>query len=172
MWMCAPQVLTDLLIVLHLLCTSTRSAIYYLLPFCYFLRSQEHYQELLYFLKCIYVFYFESKPILKFCLFQYDAEFKEFRLHSIMSEHKKTITAISWNPKDPNLLATASADNQVRASNSSFEYVKGNYRIRVVFKDTCYTWSLQTAFFYILLNIFFTRPSFRNLRGVFLTKGP
>ena len=50
------------------------------------------------------------------CLvFQYDREFKEFRLHSIMSEHKKTITAISWNPKDTDLLASASADNQVRA---------------------------------------------------------
>ena len=46
---------------------------------------------------------------------QYDREFKEFRLHSIMSEHKKTITAISWNPKDTDLLASASADNQVRA---------------------------------------------------------
>ena len=49
------------------------------------------------------------------CVLQYDREFKEFRLHSIMSEHKKTITAISWNPKDTDLLASASADNQVRA---------------------------------------------------------
>ena len=47
---------------------------------------------------------------------QYDVEFKEFRLHSIMSEHKKTITAITWNPKDTDLLASASADNQVSAT--------------------------------------------------------
>lgn len=28
-----------------------------------------------------------------------------------MSEHKKTITAISWSPDNPDLFASASADN-------------------------------------------------------------
>ena len=32
---------------------------------------------------------------------------------SIMSEHKKTIHAISWNPRNVDLFATASADNVV-----------------------------------------------------------
>ncbi len=48
------------------------------------------------------------------CCVQYEDEYREFRLHSIMAEHKKTITAIAWNPSDGDLLASTSADNQVR----------------------------------------------------------
>ncbi len=36
-------------------------------------------------------------------------------------------------------------------------------------KDRCYTWSAKTAVFYILFDIFLTRPSFKNPSGVFLT---
>ena len=47
------------------------------------------------------------------CLLQLDRRFNEFKLHSIMSEHKKTITAISWNPTNVDLFASASVDNQL-----------------------------------------------------------
>ena len=42
-----------------------------------------------------------------------DRRFNEFKLHSIMSEHNKTITAISWSPSNRDLFATTSTDNQV-----------------------------------------------------------
>lgn len=44
-------------------------------------------------------------------LSQLDQQYNEFKLRSIMSEHKKTITAISWCPDHPDLFASASADN-------------------------------------------------------------
>lgn len=46
-----------------------------------------------------------------FSLSQLDQQYNEFKLRSIMSEHKKTITAISWCPDNPDLIASASADN-------------------------------------------------------------
>lgn len=42
---------------------------------------------------------------------QFDQQYNEFKLRSIMSEHKRTITAISWCPGNPDLFASASADN-------------------------------------------------------------
>lgn len=42
---------------------------------------------------------------------QLDQQYNQFKLRSIMSEHKKTITAISWCPDNPDLFASASADN-------------------------------------------------------------
>ena len=44
-------------------------------------------------------------------LSQLDQQYNEFKLRSIMSEHKKTITAISWSPDNPDLFTSASADN-------------------------------------------------------------
>ncbi|XP_031722902.1 WD repeat-containing protein 17 isoform X3 [Anarrhichthys ocellatus] len=44
-------------------------------------------------------------------IYQLDLQYNEFKLRSIMSEHKKTITAISWCPDNPDLFASASADN-------------------------------------------------------------
>ncbi|KAM5277830.1 WD repeat-containing protein 17 isoform 6-T11 [Hipposideros larvatus] len=46
-------------------------------------------------------------------IYQLDHRYNEFKLHSIMSEHKKTITAISWCPHNPDLFASGSADNLV-----------------------------------------------------------
>lgn len=43
--------------------------------------------------------------------FQLDHRYNEFKLRAIMSEHKKTITAISWCPHNPEVFASASADN-------------------------------------------------------------
>uniref|UniRef100_A0A672PUP4 WD repeat domain 17 n=1 Tax=Sinocyclocheilus grahami TaxID=75366 RepID=A0A672PUP4_SINGR len=40
-----------------------------------------------------------------------DHRYNEFKLRAIMSEHKKTITAISWCPQNPEVFASASADN-------------------------------------------------------------
>uniref|UniRef100_A0A7N6C0W1 WD repeat domain 17 n=1 Tax=Anabas testudineus TaxID=64144 RepID=A0A7N6C0W1_ANATE len=44
-------------------------------------------------------------------IYQLDQQYNEFKLRSIMSEHKKTITAISWCPDNRDLFASASADN-------------------------------------------------------------
>ncbi|TNN80683.1 WD repeat-containing protein 17 [Liparis tanakae] len=44
-------------------------------------------------------------------IYQLDQQYNEFKLRSIMSEHKKTITSISWCPDNPDLFASASADN-------------------------------------------------------------
>ncbi|XP_069796992.1 WD repeat-containing protein 17 [Narcine bancroftii] len=46
-------------------------------------------------------------------IYQLDHRYNEFKLHAIMSEHKKTITAISWCPHSPDTFASASADNLV-----------------------------------------------------------
>ncbi|KAK7486957.1 hypothetical protein BaRGS_00021773 [Batillaria attramentaria] len=43
-------------------------------------------------------------------IYKLDRHFKEFRLMSIMSEHKKTITSISWHPSDPDILASSGMD--------------------------------------------------------------
>lgn len=40
-------------------------------------------------------------------------ECNEYRLHSIMAEHKKTIVVISWNNQLKHLLASASNDGQI-----------------------------------------------------------
>ncbi|XP_029356103.1 WD repeat-containing protein 17 [Echeneis naucrates] len=44
-------------------------------------------------------------------IYQLDQQYNQFKLRSIMSEHKKTITAISWCPDHPDLFASASAEN-------------------------------------------------------------
>nr|XP_045011869.1 WD repeat-containing protein 17 isoform X5 [Jaculus jaculus] len=46
-------------------------------------------------------------------IYQLDHRYNEFKLHAIMSEHKKTITAISWCPHNPDLIASGSSDNLV-----------------------------------------------------------
>ncbi|XP_051025565.1 WD repeat-containing protein 17 [Acomys russatus] len=46
-------------------------------------------------------------------IYQLDRRYNEFKLHAIMSEHKKTITAISWCPHNPDLFASSSTDNLV-----------------------------------------------------------
>ncbi|KAF3825598.1 hypothetical protein GH733_005580 [Mirounga leonina] len=38
-------------------------------------------------------------------IYQLDHRYNEFKLHAIMSEHKKTITAISWCPHNPDVFA-------------------------------------------------------------------
>jgi len=43
-------------------------------------------------------------------LLQLDAVSCEYHLHSIQSEHKKTITAIAWCPYDVDVIASASVD--------------------------------------------------------------
>uniref|UniRef100_A0A8C4U253 WD repeat domain 17 n=1 Tax=Falco tinnunculus TaxID=100819 RepID=A0A8C4U253_FALTI len=46
-------------------------------------------------------------------IYQLDHQYNEFKLRAIMSEHKKTITAISWCPHNPDTFASASADSLV-----------------------------------------------------------
>ncbi|XP_051475988.1 WD repeat-containing protein 17 isoform X2 [Apus apus] len=46
-------------------------------------------------------------------IYQLDHRYNEFKLRAIMSEHKKTITAISWCPYNPDMFASASADSLV-----------------------------------------------------------
>lgn len=43
-------------------------------------------------------------------VYELDHQFNEFRLSAILAQHKKTITCISWHPKNPDILATASSD--------------------------------------------------------------
>ncbi|XP_048365467.1 WD repeat-containing protein 17 isoform X2 [Sphaerodactylus townsendi] len=46
-------------------------------------------------------------------VYQLDHRYNEFKLRAIMSEHKKTITGISWCPHNHDLFASASADSLV-----------------------------------------------------------
>ncbi|XP_036619353.1 WD repeat-containing protein 17 isoform X1 [Trichosurus vulpecula] len=46
-------------------------------------------------------------------IYQLDHQYNEFKLHAIMSEHKKTITAISWCPHNPDIFVSGSADHLV-----------------------------------------------------------
>ncbi|KAK2527574.1 Wdr17 [Columba guinea] len=46
-------------------------------------------------------------------IYQLDHRYNEFKLRAIMAEHKKTITAISWCPHNPDVFASASADSLV-----------------------------------------------------------
>ena len=57
-----------------------------------------------------------------FC-FQLDTRYNEFKLHSIMSEHKKTITAICWHPTSNDVMASCSADKEVIIWNISQQKV-------------------------------------------------
>ncbi|XP_077983757.1 WD repeat-containing protein 17-like [Glandiceps talaboti] len=59
-------------------------------------------------------------------IYQLDRRFNEFKLHSIMSEHKKTITAIAWNPRSLDIFASASADNRVIIWNVAEQKVLAN----------------------------------------------
>ena len=43
-------------------------------------------------------------------LLQWDTVSREYRLHSIQSEHKKTITAVAWCPFNVEVIVSASAD--------------------------------------------------------------
>ncbi|NWV38305.1 WDR17 protein, partial [Grantiella picta] len=56
-------------------------------------------------------------------IYQLDHRYNEFKLHAIMSEHKKTITAISWCPHNPDVFASASADSLVIIWNVSEQKV-------------------------------------------------
>ncbi|XP_061439640.1 WD repeat-containing protein 17 isoform X4 [Rhineura floridana] len=56
---------------------------------------------------------------------QLDHRYNEFKLWAIMSEHKKTITAISWCPHNHDLFASASADNLVIIWNVAEQKVAG-----------------------------------------------
>lgn len=42
-----------------------------------------------------------------------DQKLHDFKLHSIMAEHKKTVSTISWSPHDKDLIATASITNRI-----------------------------------------------------------
>ncbi|XP_047570070.1 WD repeat-containing protein 17 isoform X3 [Lutra lutra] len=46
-------------------------------------------------------------------IYQLDHRYNEFKLHAIMSEHKKTITALSWCPHNPDVFASGGTDNLV-----------------------------------------------------------
>ena len=48
---------------------------------------------------------------------QIDPHSREYRLHSIQSQHKKSITAISWSPYDVDLIVSASVDGTIMVYN-------------------------------------------------------
>ena len=47
------------------------------------------------------------------CLLQWDSVSREYQLHSIQSEHKKTVTAISWCPHDVDVIVSIGDDRAV-----------------------------------------------------------
>ncbi|MEJ1285124.1 WD repeat domain 17 [Cricetulus griseus] len=66
--------------------------------------------------RSLWPFPLQHLPVVLTCscrLLQLDHRYNEFKLHAIMSEHKKTITAISWCPHNPDLFASGSTDNLV-----------------------------------------------------------
>ena len=72
-------------------------------------------------------------------LFQWNPELRKFNLHSVVAAHKKTITSISWNPKDENILASASTDREIILWDISEQRVI--YRLKEI-KETpvCVEW--------------------------------
>lgn len=57
---------------------------------------------------------FLSNDLQLLCIFlQLDQQFHEYKLISIMSEHKKTITSLCWHPSNNDILATAGADCRI-----------------------------------------------------------
>ncbi|XP_030837047.1 WD repeat-containing protein 17 [Strongylocentrotus purpuratus] len=46
-------------------------------------------------------------------IYQLDRVYNEFKLHSIVAEHRKTITALAWHPKNSDLFATSGTDNRI-----------------------------------------------------------
>ncbi|KAG8202086.1 hypothetical protein JTE90_010448 [Oedothorax gibbosus] len=46
-------------------------------------------------------------------IYEWDPEGNQFYLHSIMSEHKKTISAIAWHLQDKDILASCSTDFKI-----------------------------------------------------------
>ncbi|XP_048589465.1 WD repeat-containing protein 17 isoform X2 [Nematostella vectensis] len=46
-------------------------------------------------------------------VYEFDHQFSEYRLISILADHRKTITAIAWNPHNEDILASAGADCRV-----------------------------------------------------------
>ncbi|KAL4230509.1 Anaphase-promoting complex subunit 4 WD40 domain [Mactra antiquata] len=46
-------------------------------------------------------------------VYQLDKKYNQFKLLSILSEHKKSISAIAWNPKDSDIVASAAYDQKI-----------------------------------------------------------
>lgn len=55
---------------------------------------------------------------------------REYRLHSIQSEHKKAITAIAWCPHDVDVIVSAGADLAVIIWNVAEQQVLANVTLR------------------------------------------
>ncbi|KAL8558969.1 hypothetical protein ACOMHN_028281 [Nucella lapillus] len=72
-------------------------------------------------------------------VYKLDARFQEFCLLSIMSEHKKTITSISWHPRDPDLIASSAADLSVIVWSVSQQRALATLTVKVA--PTCIGWS-------------------------------
>ncbi|KAK3553735.1 hypothetical protein QTP70_007586 [Hemibagrus guttatus] len=75
-----------------------------------------------------------------------DHRYNEFKLRAIMSEHKKTITAISWCPHNPEVFASASADNLLIIWNvaeqkaiARLDNTKGNTHTTYLFTHTAHS---------------------------------
>lgn len=83
-----------------------------------------------------------SHLIFRLSLMQLDQQYNEFKLRSIMSEHKKTITAISWCPDNPDLFASASADNLLIIWNVAEQKVVARL------DNTKGRWTIYTRFYW------------------------
>ncbi|XP_076467583.1 LOW QUALITY PROTEIN: WD repeat-containing protein 17-like [Babylonia areolata] len=74
-------------------------------------------------------------------IYKLDRRFKEFRLLSIMSEHKKTITSISWHPSNPDLIASSGADLQIIVWSISQQRSLAVLQSGIKEVPTCIRWS-------------------------------
>uniref|UniRef100_A0A672PNA3 Gem-associated protein 5 TPR domain-containing protein n=1 Tax=Sinocyclocheilus grahami TaxID=75366 RepID=A0A672PNA3_SINGR len=80
-----------------------------------------------------------------------DHRYNEFKLRAIMSEHKKTITAISWCPQNPEVFASASADNlliiwnvaEQKATTSCWCWNAGDSVAFVSHRGPLYIWTIS-----------------------------
>ncbi|KAJ8028341.1 WD repeat-containing protein 17 [Holothuria leucospilota] len=73
-------------------------------------------------------------------IYQMDKNYNEFKLHSIMSEHKKSITAISWHPTNPDLFASAGTDSKIFVWNVAEQQCISKLERTKVISPSCIGW--------------------------------
>uniref|UniRef100_A0A8D0BZL6 WD repeat domain 17 n=1 Tax=Salvator merianae TaxID=96440 RepID=A0A8D0BZL6_SALMN len=79
-------------------------------------------------------------------IYQLDHRYNEFKLWAIMSEHKKTVTAISWCPHNHDLFASASADNLIIIWNVAEQKVAAKLdNTKAVPASLSWCWNVEDA---------------------------
>ncbi|EDV25063.1 uncharacterized protein TRIADDRAFT_25870 [Trichoplax adhaerens] len=63
-------------------------------------------------------------------IYELNQQYNEYMLCSIMSEHKKTITSIAWNPRDPDIIASCSTDRTLYIWNVASKSIVANVELK------------------------------------------